>query len=121
MSSQVKYMLNFQQNNRSCVIVSHSLGGTIVRAAINRTIEDSSVDVLGILFLGTPNCTDEDKWSEVSSRICKALVRPKEMSKKHFDTLSEINLRFNDWCISRRSYVWCFHETLPVYRVGLVC
>ena len=122
--------------DRPIIWVCHSLGGLVVKRALNysRTIDSPHTEHLrsiyistyGILFLGTPHAgSDIAKWGVLLQSICSAVLPKKffdtspqlvEALRTQNETLQNINRIFNE-SISR-FHVYFFHESKPMDLKG---
>ena len=117
--------------DRPIIWVCHSLGGLVVKRALNYSASIQSshterlrsiyVSTYGILFLGTPHYgSDLAKWGTLLQSICAAVLPKKfydsspqlvSALKSHNETLQNINRFFVE--IIGRYHVYFFHESKP--------
>lgn len=77
----------------------------------------------GIVFLGAPCFTDDAEWSQFGASIVGTRSTNKLSNVTKLAQLHRVNRDFRSWLEKRTSSkkeAWCFYESLPVYRMGIV-
>ena len=119
---------NEDASERPIIFVAHSLGGILVKKALDYSCEITNVNnenlrsvfvsTFGIIFLGTPhNGADPAKWGKMVQSMCNALLPKKVLDtepqlitalKIQSETLQNINVSFAN--IMDKFHVAFFHE-----------
>ncbi|KAI9847286.1 MAG: hypothetical protein M1837_002873 [Sclerophora amabilis] len=120
---------NADASERPIIFVAHSLGGILVKTALNYASKISIINnnahlrsifvsTYGVIFLGTPhNGADGAKWGKMLESMCSALLPRKMLDtepqlintlKTQSETLQNINLGFAE--IIDRFHMYFFHE-----------
>ena len=89
---------------------------------IGKELERSSVinRIIGMIFLGTPFFSQRKEWAEFGKAITEAtnVAQIPDLAQ-----LFDVSGRFRSWLETKagsRIPIWCFCESLPIYRKGIV-
>ena len=127
MLNYVESSLTEAQAGHSIIFVAHSLGGLVIQDALMQESKIESSYVMtwttGIIFLGTPCFTNDTEWLEFGRRLTENSMATEGLETPKLAQLSSVSHEFRSWKRKRNAskrQIWCFYETLPVYRMGIV-
>ena len=125
------YLQRFQvsraEHQIPIVFIAHSLGGMILRDALNRERRDPESRVLEqtrwMCFLGTPCFTSDTDWLDFGQRLPLDQADLQDKSLLYLPRMQAINDEFESWLKTsphRKIEICCFYEVLPIEGNGIL-
>ena len=111
------------------VFVAHSLGGLILRDALNREWRDRKLRLLDqirwLCFLGTPDFKTDDEWRTFFRYTARTEGGHPAIDPSHLSRWRSINQDFQTWIQSTKTKktgveVSCFYEVLAIEGNGVL-
>ena len=126
-SGQALELTHSNQRNLPIIFIAHSLGGLIIQDALSsprKVIESSLMNrIRGIIYLGTPFFTRRLEWIQFINSLTKATKATQGPDPRKLIQLQDASVNFREWLkttAGTRISIWCFFESLPIYRIGIV-
>ena len=109
------------------IFIAHSLGGIVLRDALNRECKKSKSRILDAIrwlcFLGTPNFASDDDWIKFGQALAKDRNEDHDKAIRMLPRMRDVNAQFASWLKTRpksKLEVCCFHEFPPVENAEIL-